>query len=72
MGTDVATRALLKAHSVSVLLSAYRRTLMTKYSAQNILLGTHGIFTTDSISARFCDARQSRSSHPGVRTLGDI
>jgi glycosyltransferase involved in cell wall biosynthesis len=48
MGTSVATRTLLKAHSVSVLLSAYRRTLMTKYSAQNILLGTHGIFTTNS------------------------
>lgn len=42
MGTGVATWALLKAHSVSVLLSAYRRTLMEKYSAQNILVGTHG------------------------------
>ena len=46
MGTDVATRALLKAHSVSVLLSRYRRTLMTKYSAQNVLLGTHGTFAS--------------------------
>jgi glycosyltransferase involved in cell wall biosynthesis len=45
-GTDVATRALLKAHSVSVLLSDYRRTLRTKYSAQNILVGTHGTFAT--------------------------
>lgn len=45
IGTDMATRALLKAHSVSVLLSNYRRTLMSKYSARNILLGTHGIFT---------------------------
>lgn len=42
LGTDVATRALLKAHSVSVLLSGYRRTLISKYSAQNVLLGTHG------------------------------
>ncbi len=49
MGTNAATRALLKAHSVSVLLSAYQRTLMKKYSARNILLGTHGIFTTNSI-----------------------
>jgi glycosyltransferase involved in cell wall biosynthesis len=48
MGTNAATRTLLKAHSVSVLLSAYQRTLMTKYSARNILLGTHGIFTTNS------------------------
>lgn len=45
MGTNVATRALLKAHSVSVLLSDYQRTLATKYAAQNILLGTHGTFT---------------------------
>jgi glycosyltransferase involved in cell wall biosynthesis len=46
MGTDVATWALLKAHSVSVLLSNYRRTLMKKYAARNILVGTHGTFTT--------------------------
>lgn len=48
MGTSVATRALLKAHSVSVLLSGYRRTLITKYSARNVLLGSHGIFSTIS------------------------
>jgi glycosyltransferase involved in cell wall biosynthesis len=46
MGTDVATWTLLKAHSVSVLLSNYRRTLMKKYAARNILVGTHGTFTT--------------------------
>jgi len=46
MGTDVATKALLKAHSVSVLLSGYRRTLCTKYSARNVLLGTHGTFSS--------------------------
>ena len=45
-GTDVATRTLLKAHSISVLLSDYRRTLRAKYSAQNILVGTHGTFAT--------------------------
>ena len=44
IGTDVATRALLKAHSVSVLLSGYRRTLRAKYFARNVLLGTHGTF----------------------------
>lgn len=48
-GTDVATWSLLKAHSVSVLLSDYRRTLMTKYAAQNVLVGTHGTFATNSI-----------------------
>ena len=46
MGTDLATRALLKANSVSVLLPGYRRTLITKYSAQNVLLGTHGTFAS--------------------------
>jgi glycosyltransferase involved in cell wall biosynthesis len=44
LGSDLATRTLLKANSVSVLLSGYRRTLMTKYSAENVLLGTHGTF----------------------------
>jgi glycosyltransferase involved in cell wall biosynthesis len=45
-GTDLTTRALLKANSVSVLLPNYHRTLRTKYSAQNVLLGTHGTFAT--------------------------
>jgi glycosyltransferase involved in cell wall biosynthesis len=44
LGSEMATRALLMANSVSVLLSGYRRTLMTKYSAGNVLLGTHGTF----------------------------
>ena len=46
IGTKLATRALLKANSVSVLLPGYRRTLITKYSAQNVLLGTHGTFAS--------------------------
>lgn len=44
LGTDAATWTLLKAHSVSVLLSDYRRTLQEKYSAENVLVGTHGTF----------------------------
>jgi glycosyltransferase involved in cell wall biosynthesis len=44
VGSDLATRALLKANSVSVLLSGYRRTLIEKYSAENVLLGSHGTF----------------------------
>jgi glycosyltransferase involved in cell wall biosynthesis len=44
MGTDVVTRTLLNANSVSVLLPSYHRTLVSKYSAQNVLLGTHGTF----------------------------
>jgi len=46
VGTELATRALLKANSVSVLLPHYHRTLLTKYGAQNVLLGTHGTFAT--------------------------
>jgi len=46
MGTNFATKALLKAHSVSVLLPGYRHTLVTKYSAKNVLLGTHGTFAS--------------------------
>jgi glycosyltransferase involved in cell wall biosynthesis len=64
LGTDVATRALLKAHSVSVLLSGYRRTLMTKYSAQNVLLGTHGIFTPISNPPDF-----TKRDNPDFRIL---
>ena len=44
LASEVATRTLLRANSVSVLLSGYRRTLVEKYSAQNVLLGTHGTF----------------------------
>ena len=46
LGTDLATRALLKANSVSVLLPGYHRTLITKYAASNVLKGTHGTFAS--------------------------
>lgn len=46
IGTEMATRALLGANSVSVLLPGYHRTLITKYAAKNVLLGTHGTFAT--------------------------
>jgi glycosyltransferase involved in cell wall biosynthesis len=46
IGSNLSTRALLKANSVSVLLSRYHRTLTTKYSAQNVLLSTHGTFAS--------------------------
>src|SRR5580700_2441294 len=42
LAAEMATRTLLKANSVSVLLSGYQRTLVEKYSAQNVVLGTHG------------------------------
>jgi glycosyltransferase involved in cell wall biosynthesis len=44
IGAKFTTKALLKANSVSVLLSGYHRTLRTKYFAQNVLLSTHGTF----------------------------
>jgi glycosyltransferase involved in cell wall biosynthesis len=53
MGTRVATKALLKANSVSVLLSSYRRTLAEKYSARNVMLGTHGTFASMPTSPDF-------------------
>jgi glycosyltransferase involved in cell wall biosynthesis len=46
LATNLATKTLLRAHSVSVLLSAYRQTLEQKYSAENVLLGTHGTFAS--------------------------
>jgi glycosyltransferase involved in cell wall biosynthesis len=53
LGSAFATRMLLNATSVSVLLSGYRRTLAKKYSADNVLLGTHGIFARSPIPPNF-------------------
>jgi glycosyltransferase involved in cell wall biosynthesis len=46
IGSNLATRTLLKANSLSVLLPHYRNTLLDKYSAQNVLLATHGTFAS--------------------------
>jgi glycosyltransferase involved in cell wall biosynthesis len=64
IGTDLATKALLRAHSVSVLLPGYRRTLNAKYSAHNVLLGTHGTFTSTPSPPDF-----SRRGNPDQRIL---
>lgn len=63
-GSHVATRSLLKANSVSVLLSAYRRTLIKKYAARNVLLGTHGTFTPAPMPPDF-----SKRNNPDLRIL---
>jgi glycosyltransferase involved in cell wall biosynthesis len=42
---NVATRALLMSNSVSVLLPAYRRTLVEKYGRENVHFRAHGIFS---------------------------
>jgi glycosyltransferase involved in cell wall biosynthesis len=64
MGTDLATKALLRAHSVSVLLPGYRRTLTAKYSAQNVLLGTHGTFASTPSPPDF-----TKRGNPDLRIL---
>ena len=63
-GTHLATRALLKANSVSVLLPGYHRTLTDKYAARNVLLGTHGIFAAAPTPPDF-----SRRGNPHKRIL---
>ena len=64
IGTNLATKALLRAHSVSVLLPDYRRTLITKYSARNVLLGTHGTFSSTP-----CPPDFAKRGNPDLRIL---
>jgi glycosyltransferase involved in cell wall biosynthesis len=64
IGTELATKALLKANSVSVLLPGYHHTLLTKYGAQNVLLGTHGTFATSATPPDF-----SKRGNPDRRIL---
>lgn len=64
IGTNLATKSLLRAHSVSVLLPDYRRTLITKYSARNVLLGTHGIFSSTP-----CPPDFAKRGNPDLRIL---
>lgn len=64
IGTELATKALLKANSVSVLLPGYHHTLLTKYGAQNVLLGTHGTFATTATPPDF-----SKRGNPDARIL---
>ena len=64
MGSDVATRALLRADSVSVLLSRYRQTLINKYAAKNVLLGSHGTFASVPVPPDL-----SQRGNPDLRIL---
>lgn len=63
-GTDITTRALLRADSLSVLLPNYHRTLTTKYAADNVLLGTHGTFGAEPTPPDF-----TRRGNPEKRIL---
>ena len=64
LGTDVTTRILLKANSVSVLLPGYQKTLITKYSVNNVLLGRHGTFASTPTPPDF-----SKRGNPEHRIL---
>jgi glycosyltransferase involved in cell wall biosynthesis len=64
IGSEMVTRMLLKAHSVSVLLPAYRRTLIAKYSVRNVLLSTHGTFSRIPTPPDF-----SKRGNPELRIL---
>lgn len=46
MAGSIATRAVLMANSVSVLLPAYRRTLINKYRGENVHFRAHGILSS--------------------------
>ncbi len=64
IGTELATRALLCANSVSVLLPGYHNTLLSKYRARNVLLGTHGTFAAAPTHPDF-----SKRGNPDRRIL---
>ncbi len=64
LSANLATRTLLRANSVTVLLSPYQKTLTEKYSAKNVLLGTHGIFNANPTPPDF-----SRRGNPEHRIL---
>jgi glycosyltransferase involved in cell wall biosynthesis len=53
LGGNVATRMLLMANSVSVLLPAYRRTLIEKYNGDNVHFRAHGVLSARPELPRF-------------------
>ncbi len=64
LGTGFTTRTLLRANSVSVLLPAYKKVLVEKYSVQNVLLGKHGTFASNPTPPDF-----SNRGNPDLRIL---
>jgi glycosyltransferase involved in cell wall biosynthesis len=62
----IATRLLLMANSVTVLLPAYRRTLVSKYRGKNVHLRAHGIFAA---TPQFPDF-SLRGNPPAVLAFG--
>jgi hypothetical protein len=66
LGSEIATRALLKANSVSVLLSGYRRTLVEKYSGD---ADERFSICLEESAERQAHCRRGQSSHQ-ARILG--
>jgi glycosyltransferase involved in cell wall biosynthesis len=64
LGTGVTTRTLLRAHSVSVLLPAYKKVLLEKYKKENVLLSKHGTFAANPVPPDF-----SKRGNPELRIL---
>jgi len=64
MAGSVATRVLLMANSISVLLPAYRRTLMEKYRGENVHFRAHGILSGRPVLPDF-----SQRGNPEHRVL---
>jgi glycosyltransferase involved in cell wall biosynthesis len=64
IATDITTRVLLNASSVSVLLPAYRKVLVEKYKVNNVLLGRHGTFAENPTPPDF-----SKRANPDLRIL---
>ncbi|HLZ00438.1 MAG TPA: glycosyltransferase [Candidatus Angelobacter sp.] len=64
---NVATRLVLMANSVSVLLPAYRRTLMDKYRGENIHFRAHGIL---SARPEFPDFSRRGNPHHRILAFG--
>ena len=71
MGTDFATRTLLKAHSVSVLLPPTGARWLTKYAVRNVLLAARD-FRIHSDTSGFQQARQSGTPYSGHWALGHL
>ena len=72
LGTDFATRALLKADSVSVLLPGYYQTLDPKVFCEECTSEQSRHLRVGAPAPGFHKARQSRSAHPGHRALGNL
>jgi len=66
-GSELATRALLAAHSISLLLPTYRDTLISKYGARNVLWGTHGTFSSAPVLP---DLTQRGNPDPRILVIG--